>query len=133
MSVSIYFADLAGNMSKHNVNRMNIDKKYDFNTKQIDKFIISDNTYNIGDILIGLDFIVCISYENIDLLEANIDWGLYLSMICDLLAWPLDKNLKIYTNNINAILKHTSLETANNSLKPILESLSHRFNTIEIC
>lgn len=129
---SIYFADVLGSMSGVNKNELNILKVYSYNTKLISDYQPNDN-YNIGDILLGVDFVICIIYENIRLLPTCYEWGTYLMLLTELLELDENEKLLIYTNNNNAILKHNSLDTNNKFIQTLLEPLRNRYSRLEIC
>lgn len=129
---SIYFADTAGCLAIFDSSYLEVINVYKYNTKLIipyDKI----NKYDIGDVLIGKNFIICITYDDIKLIESGYLWGDYLYSICDLLNWDNSKKVKIYTNNNSLLFPHTSISTINSCLKNLLSKLNRKFILLEIC
>ncbi|UBZ25665.1 hypothetical protein QKT26_gp75 [Carcinus maenas nudivirus] len=119
-------------MSNDTIYNFEIEQMYIHKTKQIIPFNANED-FSIGDVLIGNNLIICITYSNINLVETAYDWGLYIFMLCELLEWTNNKQkLKIYTNNNNNLLKHTSIESSNTELNATLDPLSGKFD-IEVC
>lgn len=129
---SIYFGDKEGKLASFDSSYLSVERVYKYNTKLIIPYDKAD-VYDIGDTLIGKDFLICITYENINLLESSYYWSEYLYCICDLLNWDKTKRLKIYTNNNNLMFPHTSIGTLNSILTDTLDVLQEQFTLVEVC
>lgn len=111
---------------------MALERVYKFNTKQFINYEKNDK-YDIGDVLIGKGRIVCITHNDLKLLEHNYCWGPYLRTVTEMLKWDNQNKLNIYTNNNNVIFRHTSISTINDQLSQLLGSLQKSFRVIEVC
>ncbi|UVX94936.1 hypothetical protein CsNV_076 [Callinectes sapidus nudivirus] len=131
MVACIYFSDINGDMPKGTIDNLNIKKIYKYNEKKIIDY--TPNQYNIGDILIGENTMVCVAYENISTMITLYNWGQYLLFLCDLMGWKNRQKIKIYTNNNNNLLKYTSIETLNSEVTYLLEPLTSILDNIELC
>ncbi|UOT91835.1 KM727_gp75-like protein [Aratus pisonii nudivirus] len=129
---SIYFCDVYKQMAKGDILKFEIDKIYEFNTKIIKSYTPEINL-NVGDVLIGKDFIIVTAYENIRFIITSYNWGNYLKLVCELVVESnFDQLLRIYMNNNNALMNHVSIETLNDEMTSLLDSL-RSFRKIEVC
>lgn len=131
--ILIYFADTLGRTCDQNVKDFKVQKVYSKQDCSVREFNGYSSTFNVGDVLIGQDFLICVCYENIRCDLASYEWGKYIVNICDLLEWDYDQKIIIYTNNMNILMKHTSIESTNSNLEVILDRLLSRFRTVEVC
>ena len=131
---SIYLGDKSGNVTHKSIEEFNIKNIYIFNTKSIVDYSVYTGYLNFGDVLIGTDFMICIIYQNLNLLDpSKYNWSLYILLILDLLQIETLRKIKIYTNNNNSLIKYNSLENTKNALCDIIGNISEFYKDIEIC
>nr|WOZ57657.1 hypothetical protein MmNV_64 [Menippe mercenaria nudivirus] len=129
---SIYFGDAQGNVANNNMDNLECKSTYEYTTNLIKPYV-KRNDYHIGDVIMGSDFIICITFEDINLIETAFSWSTYISSVCELLNWNKSKLVQVHTNNNNTLFPHTSITALHSDLCVLIENLSKNFASVELC
>ena len=134
MSLSIYFGDCTGNVTFKELGTFAIGYIYRTTTKEVDLYNPAGPPFNIGDVLMGHNFIIFIVCKNLHMFNVySISlWDYYIIASIDLSRAKGLTKITMYLNNNNNLSPYTSLVFEQSGLNQLLKTLRFRADAVEV-